>query len=159
MSIRTVCKGFATARTPCCNSMKTTVSTMCTARSISEANHEKVLRYVFRKRVKALNSKLFIESESPRLEELEQLILIERGFELSDVPGCKNLELYKYLDTETIRVQFDPKNAHFDVRISKTKEGVESTPYYFEFRYTKFKSIQIGGRYYSYELDSEGGRR
>ena len=158
MSIRAVCKGLITARIPY-NSIKTTTSPMCTARSISEANHEKVLRYTFRKRLKAINSKLSTEPTSPRLEELKRLIMGDRGFEFSDVPGCTNIELYKFMNNETVRVQFNPKEAHFDVRISKTKEGVDSIPYYFEFKYTKFRSTQIGGRYFSYELDSEGGRR
>ena len=159
MSIRAVCKGYAALRIPCYNSMKTIVSTMCTARSISEANHEKILRYAFRKRVKALNTKLLEEAQSLKLEQLLQLITIDRGFEFSDIPGCNNIELYRFTDLETIRVQFNPKEAHFNVRISKTKEGVESIPYYFEFKYTKFSSTQIGGRYFSYDVDSEGGRR
>jgi hypothetical protein len=131
---------------------------MSTARSISENNHEKILRYVMRKELKSLKSKVLIDNKSKRYNELRELMTVRRQFIITDTPGTTEIEMHRFMETETLMVKFSKQELAFEVRISKVKEGVDSSPNYFVFRYEKGEGMQIGGRYYSYDVNEAGER-
>ena len=136
------------------------LSPFSTARAIAEDNHEKVLRYVLRKELKSINAKImFSDKKTQRLQELRDLLISERNFLITDTPGSATIQMHKYTEDEAIMVEFNPIDMIFDVRVSKTKEGVDSIPYYFIFKYTPHETTQIGAQYYSYDVDDEGVHR
>ena len=135
------------------------LSPFSTARAIAEDNHEKVLRYVLRKELKSVNAKImFSDKKTQRLQELRDLLTTERNFQITDTPGSATIQMHRFTEDETIMVEFNPKDLLFDVRISKTKEGLDSIPYYFVFKYSTYETTQISAQYYSYDVDSDGER-
>lgn len=131
---------------------------MCSARTISENNHEKILRYVLRKELKSLKMKIVIDNKSMRYQELKELMIVQRKFIVTDFPGSSEMEMHRFMETETLMVKFGKDEDFFDVRISKVKEGDDSVPYYFVFKYVTDDAMQVGAHYYSYDVDEKGER-
>ena len=132
--------------------------TLATARTISENNHEKILRYVMRKEFKILKSKVILDNKSMRYNELRELMTVKRQFIITDTPGTTEIEMHRFMETETLMVKFSKDEPAFEVRVSKVKEGVDSSPSYFVFTYEKDDAMQLSGHYYSYEVDEAGER-
>jgi hypothetical protein len=158
MSTRRLCTHLASGRKQPNPYLYTSVSCMSTARTISENNHEKILRYVMRKELKTLKSKVLLDNKSKRYNELRELMTVKRQFIITDTPETTEIEMHRFMETETLMVKFSKQELAFEVRISKVKEGVDSSPNYFVFRYEKDDAMQIGGHYHSYDVNEAGER-
>lgn len=108
--------------------------------------------------MKSLKSKVILDSKSKRYHELRELMTVKRQFIITDTPGRNEIEMHRFMEDETLMVKFSKDDLEFEVRISKVKEGVDSSPNYFVFRYEKDDAMQIGGRYHSYDVDEAGER-
>ena len=167
MSISKKIGGLAFIRNPCILCVNSRISaSFSTAREIAEDSHVKVLKYVFRKELKAQMLRSEIEEKVRDLQELRKIVLEERSFTIEDTPGLKEIKLKRIFNDELITVTFNAwyedddtqdTDQSFDVQISKTENSVNEIPYFFKFKYTTKPWVgQIDGKYYSLKPDETG---